>query len=146
MKKQWVPIFSVLSFFGLPLFYLPVAAAIWMLDHAAGVRIFASLLSIEAIGAAIKLVHPTERPVPMPRRTLREKIDAGSFPSLHSARIAALALTIFRLQPTPLAGGALVALILAVSASRLSIKKHYPLDVVAGIAGGIIINIIIFSF
>ena len=79
----------------------------------------------------------------MRRTTIIERYLAGGFPSVHSARIAALALGVHAYFPSALimAGGILVAL--AVGYSRIYLKKHNVIDVVGGFAIGIFISAVL---
>ncbi|WP_024914061.1 phosphatase PAP2 family protein [Chania multitudinisentens] len=125
---------KILDFFGTPLCYLAlgVAVAIWHWQFGVGM-IFASVL-IELICAIVKLLTRFERPAPhpFPRTTLYSHYDASSFPSAHTARIAACTAMLYFCVPDVRLG--LVALVLTagVAYSRVAGRHHYVRDVVAG--------------
>lgn len=135
--------FSAGTWLGTPFFYLPIIAFLFTVQKELAVRLAIALLVIEVGGGIIKLAYPKQRPVPLPKGTLRQKWDAGSFPSIHTARITLVSLSIIRLYGSPASAvlGLLAALI--VGYSRIYLKKHYLIDVVAGFAMGIIINLLL---
>src|SRR3989344_3293176 len=137
----YASIFSMGSILGLPVVYLPVTVALFVANNEVGIRLFISMMLIEFAGAGIKLLFPTVRPVPLPRQSFKQKIDAGSFPSTHSARIAALGFTLVRLYPNAVSVVLSIAAVALVGYSRVYLRKHYTIDVIAGVAGGIIINL-----
>ncbi len=93
-------------------------------------------LLIEAIGIAIKLTFFKDRPKKMEKRNLLEKLDAGSFPSMHTSRSAFLYLVLFVLVQNPFSY-LFIALSIIVGVTRVLLKKHYIKDVIAGYVLGI---------
>lgn len=140
-----IKIMSAVGWLGLPLFYIPVAAAVIMANRAMGIKMAMALLLIEIIGGITKLAYPKKRPIPIPARTMAQKWDAGSFPSIHAARITGVAMFSYGLLNNTafLALGLLLAV--AVGYSRIHLKKHYPVDVLAGVVMGAVISWIILS-
>jgi len=98
-----------------------------------------ALLVNEITGSIIKIVFPKKRPTGQSYKNVLEKIDAGSFPSLHTSRITVVYLTLF--ATTPLVGlkTGFIIVILLVSISRIYLKKHYPIDVLGGLICGVLI-------
>lgn len=138
-------IMAAVTQLGMPLFYIPATTAILLLNLGLGIKMVMALLLIEVSGGIIKLLYPKKRPVPMPTRTLAQKWDAGSFPSIHTARITSVAMFGYSLlnNPALLALGLLLAAV--VGYSRIYLRKHYPIDVVAGVVMGVVISWIILS-
>ena len=67
-----------------------------------------------------------------------EKIDAGSFPSVHSARAMLFALILYGVVPPHIA--LLVFIIpLIVGYTRIKLGKHYLVDVLGGYVLGFIV-------
>jgi membrane-associated phospholipid phosphatase len=82
---------------------------------------------------SIKFIVRRARPFP-PGEFVTFKYDAYSFPSGHSARLAALAIgTIFFF---PNSGWVLIVGALAVAAARVVVGIHYVSDIVVGLAVG----------
>lgn len=98
-----------------------------------------ALLVNEVIGSIIKIIYPKKRPNKQTYNTLLEKIDAGSFPSLHTSRITLTYLSLFS-NTTQLE--IKIVLILAISLvilSRIVLKKHFWTDVLGGFILGVAI-------
>ncbi|MEK6818538.1 MAG: phosphatase PAP2 family protein, partial [Nanoarchaeota archaeon] len=103
---------------------------------------FLSLILIYLITFAIRFIYYKPRPKKQSHKNLLEKLDASSFPSMHSARITLLCL-IFTSVYLNLYSVLLSALlILLVSYSRIYLKKHYFSDLV----GGVILGILVYFF
>ena len=97
----------------------------------------------------IKLTYHKPRPQPRSYNTWREKIDASSFPSIHTAN--SLICAFFGVLMLLVSGriGNPVGMVLltiwwflffmAVSLSRIVLHKHYPIDIFFGSVFGIII-------
>lgn len=79
--------------------------------------------------------RPDLRPVPVPRRLLRQPMTS-SFPSGHSASAAAFATGVALEQPLLALPVALVAA--GVSYGRVHTGVHYPADVAAGLGMGVV--------
>ncbi len=122
--------------FGHPIFYTLAILFIARTDVRFSIFLTITLFLVEIICGGIKLVFPTDRPVSRRRKTIYEKWDAGSFPSVHAARIAALA-TAVNIQYTDLMLlGIGMLLTLGVSYSRVRLKHHFTKDVIGGIIIG----------
>lgn len=95
----------------------------------------------ELLGSIIKIVFPKKRPTGQEYSNTMEKIDAGSFPSLHAARITLVYLTLFMNATLPIMKVLFILIILIVCFSRVKLKKHFWTDV----AGGLVMGSIIFG-
>lgn len=109
--------------------------------------IFALLIN-EIVGSVIKVLFPKKRPDGQTYNTLLEKIDAGSFPSLHASRITIAYLTLIFYSDQLIIKVGWGFLIFLVIISRVLLKKHYITDVIGGFAIGILIwyFLIFYSF
>lgn len=129
--------FRIVSLFGLPFFYIPVMIYFLETNKSVAFDIILIISLTELVCGAIKYIYPKERPVPMQRKTFVQVYMAGSFPSAHTARIAALAaaIALFYTNKILILIGAL--LVIGVGYSRIYLKKHYLVDVVAGLLIGV---------
>ena len=140
MGKSLKTLFSAISLFGTPFFYVPATAYLFKIAPKLAINLIFILISNEIVCGAIKFMHPQERPVPMPKKTLFQKYLAGSFPSVHTARITAFSAAIALFY----ANGVFILIaslaVICVGYSRIYLKKHYIIDVLAGFAIGLIIS------
>ena len=98
-----------------------------------------ALLVNEFIGSIIKIIYPKKRPNKQTYNTLLEKIDAGSFPSLHTSRITLTYLSLFSNTAQLEIKIVLVIAISLVILSRIVLKKHFWTDVLGGFILGVTI-------
>ncbi len=112
----------------------------------------------------IKFLHYKPRPIPKPYTTRREKIDASSFPSIHSANgfilafrwiLAVTAGTWWWVSQVDIPSYSPAAIIFIVlrllffiflAASRVVLKKHYVIDTLVGTLFGIMCVVCIMMF
>jgi membrane-associated phospholipid phosphatase len=111
------------------------------INHGADAVLFFIFLCISFIfsrgmGALTKLFFYKDRPVPMENTTFWKRLNAGSFPSLHTITATIVAMVVFR--------GTIefgfsqyifllyMIIVVAVALSRIALKKHYPTDVFFG--------------
>jgi undecaprenyl-diphosphatase len=99
---------------------------------------------IETINASIKTIWHKTRPNKQKYSNIIEKIDSGSFPSTHASRIIFIGLTIFHLFQSNIILLLIIPLIILIGISRISLKKHYLTDIIAGYIIGFIIWTILF--
>lgn len=93
----------------------------------------------ELVASLIKVFFPKKRPNGQTYHTILEKIDAGSFPSLHAARITLVYLTLFSNTENIALQILFLLVITLVFISRILLKKHYWLDVFGGfVLGGLL--------
>lgn len=98
-----------------------------------------ALLANEIVGSVIKVIFPKKRPTGQTYKNILEKIDAGSFPSLHTSRITVVYLTLFAATSFLSLKIAFIIVIILVGFSRVFLKKHYPVDVLGGLVCGLLI-------
>jgi membrane-associated phospholipid phosphatase len=98
-----------------------------------------ALLINEILASLIKIIFPKKRPNGQTYNTILEKIDAGSFPSLHASRITLVYLTLFSNTDSIAMQVVFLLVIISVIVSRILLKKHFWIDVLGGfIIGGLI--------
>ena len=133
--------FSSVTSFGTPVFYFAVVLLLMKINFSFAIKLIIALAATEAVCAIIKIAYPKQRPIPRPSRGLLEKYDAGSFPSIHSARITALAVMVNSFYSDALLLSAGIALVIFVGYSRMYLRHHYFKDVIGGIVIGAIISL-----
>jgi membrane-associated phospholipid phosphatase len=73
--------------------------------------------------------------------TLRKKLNAGTFPSMHTIVVTIIAMMIFRgvteFGFPPYVFLLYMVIVVAVALSRVALKKHYPTDVLFGVLYGV---------
>ena len=125
-------LFWTISLFGTPFFYIPLTAYFLKVNPKLAISLIFILASTEITCGAIKFIYPKERPIPMPRNTLFQKYLAGSFPSVHTARITAFSIAIVSFYTNRLFVLAALLVVIGVGYSRIYLKKHYFIDVIWG--------------
>ena len=98
-----------------------------------------ALLINEILASIIKITFPKKRPTGQSYKNLIEKIDAGSFPSLHASRITLVYFTILSNTNTIAIKMLCVFVVILVIISRIRLKKHYWIDVLGGFIIGLLI-------
>jgi len=96
-------------------------------------------ITVEIIGSAIKFFDFRNRPKKERYANVLEKIDAGSFPSLHVARVSFVFISLIFLISDPITRWVLALLIPVVAFTRIKLKKHYITDTIAGFVLGVIL-------
>ena len=123
------------STFGPFLFAALLCTAAALYDVRIAIRLAAGLAIVEGTGSLVKLLFYTPRPDRQSYDNLIEKIDAGSFPSIHCARVTMLAVV-----SSPIGGAAIFLgglLVLLTGCSRWYIRRHHFIDILAGCVLGL---------
>ena len=132
--------FSEVTLFGTMVFYGVVLLIMSRVDFSLFIRSFSILLIVEVVCGAIKLVYPKKRPLPekeVLQWPLLQKWNSSSFPSIHAARAAALAMILVNSYPNDkILLAAAMAVAIVVGYSRIYLKKHDLIDITAGLAIG----------
>lgn len=114
-----------------PFIFLGPSREYWIL--------LAALAVNELLGSLIKIVFPKTRPNGQEYSNVIEKVDAGSFPSLHAARISLVYLTMFSYADLLVYKLLFIIVIAVVAVSRVNLKKHFWTDVAGGLVMGSLI-------
>ncbi len=93
----------------------------------------------EILGSIIKIIFPKTRPNGQKYSNTLEKIDAGSFPSLHAARISLVYLTLSYTAVLLVMQILFLLIIPLVAYSRVTLKKHFWTDIIGGLIMGSLI-------
>jgi undecaprenyl-diphosphatase len=113
-------------------------------DNTLALKLLIGIASVTIISFIIKAIFFRARPKKQLFNNIVEKLDASSFPSIHSARITILAFWLTMYSHELLLKIFLVAIGTLVAYSRIYLKKHYYADVIGGVTLGVIVNIIIY--
>jgi membrane-associated phospholipid phosphatase len=149
MKNTLKEIYSVIlkdtsAYGGFPFYGLMVLSFIMAGAYGIALNLLLSLVAVTLIVAAVRLTWFRPRPG-MPRkkyRTIYERIDNSSFPSIHAARAVMISMLFYRFVPIMLP--LLVLLVAAVILSRIHFRRHDCLDLLAGIAIGLVLGYLFF--
>ena len=106
-------------------------------------KLLAGLVLIQAIPIAIRTFYFKERPSRYPHKSYIERIDASSFPSLHSARIAFLSMVFIKHFNNIFLTILITILAIVVAYSRIELKKHDLKDVLGGVVVGFVVYIVV---
>lgn len=127
-----------IGLFGTSFFYLIVLSFLFRIQPQISLKALFAFAAIEILSGLIKILYPKHRPRALKRETLLDKYEAGSFPSIHAARITAISILLWQLLPQDLLTFTMLAfLVISVSYSRIHRKRHFWIDVFGGsILGG----------
>lgn len=119
---------------------LPIILLLFLLNKSLGIKLLVGVIGITAIATLIRLVYFKERPKKRPTKTLYQKIDASSFPSIHAARAFFFAMTLTRYYQSPGIGVMMFILAILVAYSRYTLHHHYASDIIGGTLLGILMS------
>jgi membrane-associated phospholipid phosphatase len=124
------------SAFGGLIFYLSLLFVTFFYLPEIFLKLLLGFMIIMGLGVVIRLIYFKNRPHKEKHHNFIEKIDASSFPSLHTARIVLIGLTLinFDLRLSYL----MIPLILGTSYARIYLRRHDLVDVLGGAVLGII--------
>ena len=133
------PIRDTTALGGLAL-YLFVGAFFLFLGHTTmTIKLAIGLILCYAFVIGIRTVFFKARPKKQKYKGWLTKIDASSFPSMHSARATVLAIMLFSFFNDQRISALLGVGLFAVIATRILLKRHYALDVIGGVILGLIV-------
>jgi len=137
-------LFGQLTQFGGLVFYVAVLGLLLLLNQ---MRIFlallASLVACMGLAVLIRSFYFKARPERMKHSNFLERMDASSFPSIHSMRSVSLAFWLSVYFGSSLIAVYLVSLAVLVILSRIILKKHDVSDVFFGMVFSLAINLLI---
>ncbi|HLC61496.1 MAG TPA: phosphatase PAP2 family protein [Candidatus Nanoarchaeia archaeon] len=93
---------------------------------------------------SIKVVFHRNRPLQMGFTNMLEKIQSGSFPSVHSAEIMYSGLSVIFYINNVIVDAVSVMIILIVGYSRYHLKQHYTRDIIGGYFIGFAVFYLVF--
>jgi membrane-associated phospholipid phosphatase len=139
-----VELFAVVTHLGDPLvFILLVSLVYWLTDHETGFRVVAALVLVFGLTVGLKESLAVERPPAALQYVAAEGFGIPSGHAAGSVGVYGSLAALYDAGPRWLrytVAGVLAGL---VSLSRLVIGVHYPVDVVAGIALGLVVVVLV---
>ncbi|MEM4254417.1 MAG: phosphatase PAP2 family protein [Candidatus Woesearchaeota archaeon] len=121
--------------------YVVIAVIFFLLDnYRVFVELVVALALLYGVIAIIRVLFFRKRPDSQKYSGFFTKIDAGSFPSMHSARSLVLAIILGTVFTQATIRVLLAIVVLAVAYTRVRLRRHYVSDVVGGIVFGAIIS------
>ncbi len=125
---------------GFPLYCALILASFILGEFGLSSQLFIGLILAFSLTALIRIFYFKQRPVRQSFKTWQQKIDASSFPSLHSMRAAVLATVLAAFFDNRILAVLFFALAVAVASARVLQKRHHMSDVVAGLILGILVG------
>ena len=164
MSKQELIFRKIITkFWQLPLILVPMLFVTgytffmthdYMVSITIFILLWATLFTSYALGSIVKLLYHKPRPEPQVAKNWLQKIDASSFPSIHTANSMILAfrwmLSAFQVSQQNIAIYVVMCFwfffFIAISLSRVVLKKHFPIDIIAWVVfGAICISIVVIN-
>ncbi|MBS3128970.1 phosphatase PAP2 family protein [Candidatus Woesearchaeota archaeon] len=108
--------------------------------------ILLGIILIHIIVIAVRSVYFKKRPEALSYTTWLEKIEANSFPSVHTARIFVLVTLLTHPYTDYMMTIILFLFAVCIAYTRIYLKKHYWSDVFAGAVLGVILGGVLASF
>ena len=96
-------------------------------------QLFAGMVFVTLIVILVRSVYFRDRPRKQEYSNILEKLDASSFPSLHTARIFFMAFVFLNFFWNALIGVLLLGLAVLVAYSRVYLRKHDFIDLTGGL-------------
>ncbi len=144
-KKILKRIIKDITVLGGTLFYILTIITLYFTNKKIiALKLTIALIITYIIISFIRILYFKERPKKKEYNNIIEKIDASSFPSMHSTRIIILTLTLTKIYNNIIITMMLILIASLVGISRIILKKHYTIDVIAGYILGILIYYTIF--
>lgn len=114
-------------------------------DYELWIWLLGAFLAGEALCSGIKFLWHKPRPNGQLFKGAMEKIDAGSFPSIHAYRIAYTYSSLAYIEYKFSNGGVLfpivaLVVVVVVGYSRVFLRKHFAVDVLAGYGIGLSVS------
>jgi len=140
LAKQWREIWRDYSAAGSFNLLTLAALGLMLFDIRLGILLVVAIIGMEVLGSLIKLAAHRTRPDNQTGSTFLERIDSGSFPSIHAARAAAVGALLIGSARSAELTVLIVATVLLVGISRVILKRHHVSDVLAGIVLGALLG------
>jgi membrane-associated phospholipid phosphatase len=142
----WDGFFRDVSALGGMVSYVSVVAFAFFMDQRLFLPLIVGLAIIVVVTVVTRLLFFRDRPRRQAYTGVISRIDASSFPSLHSARATYLAVMLSVVSES--IGVALLSSLLAllVCCSRYKLRKHFVSDIVAGVVLGLVTAAVVLWF
>lgn len=146
--KKWSKecVRDVTSLGGFTLYWFIIFLFIGLTEWSLVGKLIFSFFVTMGIAYVIRIIYFKERPLREFYATHVERMEASSFPSLHTMRFSALATVLVPYFDNFLAGVFLGIFVVVVGLSRMNLKKHYLIDVVVGLLLGVMVGVFAVKF
>jgi len=138
--KKYIEVFfrDFAAFAGIS-FYLILTAIFFFVNFELAKKLLYGLIITYVVVVLIRSFYFKERPNKEEYRNFLEKLDASSFPSIHSCRATIISFLLSDYLKNNFVTALLILSMSLVIYSRIYLKKHYWFDVVAGFLLGVAI-------
>ncbi len=144
VERQKHDLFRDISSFGSLIFYILVIALTFLLgNYDTFYRLLIGLAIIYLVTIILRTLFFKERPIKLKHESFIEKLDAASFPSLHTSRTAFMAAILINFFNNFIISILLILLALTIAYSRIYLKKHDWKDVSAGAVLGVLVYFLV---
>ncbi len=144
IEKYKNDFFRDITSFGGTYFYIILLVFIFLLGEVRTFKILLiGFLVTYIISFLIRLFYFKERPNKESYANFIMKMDASSFPSVHSMRAIFIAIVLAKVFDNFYIKTLFMVIALLVAYSRIYIKKHYLVDVIVGLAIGLMLALVI---
>ena len=137
-KIDFSPVRDVTSLASLSVFFLLLLLLLSLQQFSLFFQLFFGLIFTYAIVIIIRTLYYRDRPNKQEYKNWVERMDASSFPSLHTARAFFLALMLSHFFNQKYATIFFIFLACLISGTRIYMKKHDWIDVLGGVVLGVI--------
>ncbi len=134
---------DITSFGGMPLYLVVMFIFFIFKNYAILSYLGFGLVAAYAITLFFRIAYFKQRPERQKYKNWLEKIDAGSFPSLHAMRGALLAVIMSVFFSNIILTILFAGLAIGVAVTRVFLKRHDPIDSGVGLIIGFIIGIVV---
>lgn len=124
---------------GLPFYVIIIALFLIMGDYVTAFALSLGLILAYLMTAGIRSVYYKDRPKKVKYKTKLEKLDASSFPSLHTIRVVVLGIILATVISSPLFSMLVIPCVILAAYARVKLKRHHLMDVFGGAVLGIVI-------
>ncbi len=145
IKKLFLRFYKDITIFGGTYFYILILTiTIILKQYNNAIKLTIAWILITLLSITIRYFYFKPRPKIKKYNNIIEKIDASSFPSMHAGRSTILFLFLTTIIKNPPLQILILFIWINILLSRIILKKHYIIDVIAGTILGIIIYYLVF--
>jgi len=131
---------------GVPIFIAVVLISFFAGEKSLALQLVAGLVLAYAVTVILRIAFFSQRPDKQKFTNFVEKLDASSFPSLHSMRAAVLATVLSLHFDNSLLTAFFALTAIAIAVARVLQKRHFARDVIAGLVLGVIVGFLVVRF
>ncbi len=124
---------------GFPLYGILIVISFLIREVRLSAQLLVGLILAFAVTVLLRIMFFKQRPLKQSFRNFIQKVDASSFPSLHSMRAGVMATLLALFFNNAWFTLVLGLCAVTVAASRVKLKRHFVADVVAGLILGVLV-------